>query len=107
MTLLSVEQAREVIREEVEKRQDTIFLAEVPRPITEETKERLADILARGFLADIFTPPREPGKPQYRASLRRINARFNVRTTGEVTKAYLLRQMDRFEGSQGRVREAS
>ena len=97
-TLLAPSQAREVIQREVTKRQDTFFPNRGETgPVPDSVIEALTDMLAKAFLVDIFTVPRESGKPQYRANVIRLNARFNVRETGEVTEAYLMRQLDRYE----------
>lgn len=95
--LLSPPAAVEVIRQEIKNRKDQIWGK--GSYVTDKTIDALTDILSNAFLVDIFTPARDDGKPQYMASLRRINARFNVRASGEVTRAYLVRQMDRFVGS--------
>ena len=101
-TLLSPVEASGVIRQEISDRKHLIWSDQ--SEVSAETIDALTDILANAFLVDIFTPAREPGKPQYKASLVRLNARFNVRASGEVTRAYLARQMDRFIGSQQNAR---
>ena len=101
-TLLSPTAAVEVIRELVKNRKHHIW--QDTSEVSDKTIDAMTDILAKAFLVDIFTPAREPGKPQYKASLIRVNARFNVRASGEVTRAYLVRQMDRFIGSQQNAR---
>ena len=99
-TLFTVPQAQDYIRQQVEERQDTMFRQVETRPVPDGVIRSLTDVLANAFLADIFTPFPNEGAPQKRANLVRINARFNVRQTGEVTRAYLDRQLDRFEGWQ-------
>lgn len=95
-TLLSPPAATDVIRELTNNRKHLIW--ENSPDVNDRTVEALVEMLASAFLVEIFTPT--PSKPQYKPSLRRINARFNVRASGEVTRAYLMRQMDLFIGGQ-------